>query len=132
MSRRVELMTVPSFLTLLPQLPLSTASIPPSPTQLFPFQLHPSLPIPFHSITFSISCHIIQRNMEYGHSISGNSVVVQFNFCISFHFFLALHPEHKFNPATWPRNKLSDSAIYPFSFLCNKLGLTIYVFPPSL
>lgn len=107
-SLRTERMTVPGLYPKLPD--------PSLPIQSFPFLHHPYLLIHFHSITFNVLCCVIWRNMECGHSIPGNSVVVQFNVFISFHFFIALPKGSRSNASFWPRSKLLEFTIYPFSF----------------
>lgn len=76
------------------------------------FPLPPSFSIIFYWISFNIS--IIWSGDKENVEVPSleNSVLVQFNFCISFHFFIALQQGKVYNSVMWPRNKFSCSTIY--------------------
>lgn len=89
---------------------------PPLPAQLWPCPPHRILLIQFHSVTGNIACHTTWRHSECRHAIPGNSVVAQFNFCISIHFFIALHQGREANSAEEPGASSQNLLAHSFSF----------------
>lgn len=108
-----------------------TASCPSSPNPALPCPPHLHPPVHFGSITLNVSCHTLWRNTECGHSMPGNSVGVQFNSCISFHFFIALH-QGRGPHLVSGQGASSQNPFTHFLFLYNELGLMIDIFSPSL